>query len=243
MTDRDLILFKHIVSSQENSLLKTLPEFLKKHYKKIYANEKFIYAVGEVPVLLVAHLDTVFSHPVRELYHDKEQHVLWSPQGLGADDRAGVFAILEIIQRGYRPSILFTTQEETGAKGAKFLLTKHRKPMSNFNFMIELDRQGYNDCVFYDLDNPEFEKYISSFGFNVEVGIFSDITLIAPGWKIPGVNLSIGYQHEHSLGEVLHYDHMYETIDKVCKILDAEKIENHKFTWKKYNVGSVLENG
>lgn len=47
---------------------------------------------------------------------------MWSPQLLGSDDRAGVYAIIQIIEAGYKPHVIFTTDEEIGAVGAQKLI-------------------------------------------------------------------------------------------------------------------------
>jgi hypothetical protein len=86
-------------------------------------------------------------------------------------------------------------------------------------FIIELDRRGTNDCVFYDCANEKFVEYISSFGFTEAFGTFSDICEICPVWGVAGVNLSVGYQNEHSYGELLYIEPWFDTIEKVKKIL------------------------
>ena len=102
-------------------------------------------------------MDTVFKHPAREVFYDRQQNVIWSPDGLGADDRAGVFAIIQIIKKGLRPHIIFTTDEESGAWGAT-ALSKEQCPFEDLRYVIELDRRGSNDCVFYDCENLEFTE-------------------------------------------------------------------------------------
>lgn len=217
----DLKLFRQLAIMSEKNLLSSLPKVLGNYYSKdnIIANKHYIYVLGDIPVGLVAHLDTVHRTPVSNIYHDEKKCVLWSPQGLGADDRAGVFSILKILEDGYRPSILLCTKEEAGGIGAAKLVKNHPKPLVKTNFLIELDRRGIEDSVFYEYDNPIFEDYINSFGFSTNWGTFSDISIISPVWKIASVNLSIGYFNEHSLTEILCYNHMFSTIDKVKKIL------------------------
>ena len=64
--------------------------------------DKYIFAKGEIPIMLVAHMDTVHLTPVKELFYDKEKDVLWSPEGVGGDDRCGVYAILSLIKRRFK---------------------------------------------------------------------------------------------------------------------------------------------
>ena len=68
-----------------------------KEYNVITTPEKdYIAAKGQIPIVLITHLDVVYQELTRKnmlIYHDSEQGVWWSPNGLGADDRAGVLRI------------------------------------------------------------------------------------------------------------------------------------------------------
>lgn len=208
----------------QEALRKSLVNVLKKHYTNVIATKEYVMAQGETPIALVAHLDTVFSYGKRKIYYDQEAQVIWSPHGLGADDRAGVFAILQIIQHGFRPTVIFTTDEELGCLGADQLVLDYPEPPWPINYIVQLDRQGANDCVFYNCNNPKFEKYIEEFGFVSDFGSFSDISSICPTWGIAGVNLSIGYINEHTLQETLHVKFWKRTIKQVEKMLKKEEI-------------------
>ena len=152
------------------------------------------------------------------------------PEGLGADDRAGVYAIVRIIKAGYRPHIIFTTDEELGCVGANAMAKQMPQPFASMKYIIELDRRGTNDCVFYDCANDDFTKYVESFGFIENFGSYSDICELCPTWRIAGVNLSIGYQNEHSVSETLHISPFLATIDKVMRMLDdAENAPSFKY--------------
>ncbi|MGN1341651.1 MAG: hypothetical protein ACI4VL_00275 [Bacilli bacterium] len=147
---------------------------------------------------------------------------MWSPEGLGADDRAGIFAILRIIQTGLRPSIILTLDEEKGGLGAKEL-AKIQNPFPGLKYLIQLDRCGSNDCVFYSCANPQFKKYIEEFGFVEKIGTYSDISFLMPVWKVCGVNLSVGYNDEHTFLETLNINDLYRTIIIVCNMLKSIK--------------------
>ena len=233
MDEKDFTIFKNIAQTPQDKLLKNLTKILRAKYgeAKVWTNLDYILCEGDIPIMLVAHMDTVFKTPPREIYYDYKKQVMWSPQGLGADDRAGVFSILKVIRKGFRPHICFTTDEEVGARGAMALVKDLPKSPFDLKYIIELDRQGANDCVFYSCDNEEFEKYVEEFGFVTDWGTFSDISEICPAWKIAGVNLSVGYFDEHSIGETLHTNFMYSTIDKVCKMLEAHA-DAPKFEYK-----------
>lgn len=200
---------------------------VKLNYKEIIHKSDYIIAEGDIPVCLIAHMDTVFDQFRKYIYtediewfHDPNANVLWKPMGTGFDDRAGIYAIFQIWKLGLRPHVIFTDGEEIGGIGAQQLIqTFSRCPFDVCNFLLQLDRKGYNDAVFYQCDNKNFVKYIESFGFKEAYGTFSDISFIAPQWGIAAVNLSIGYMDEHTESERLYCDFCDETIEKVKKIL------------------------
>lgn len=237
MNNIDYKLFTTIARMSQKQLLKSMNNFLRKYYpqEKITATPYYILCEGTAPVMLVAHVDTVFKEPPKNIYYDKEQQVMWSPQGLGADDRAGVFAIMKIIQEGFRPHICFTTDEEQGGIGASVLVSKYPKAPFEIKYIIQLDRQGTNDCVFYYCDNLDFENHIQQYDFITDWGTFSDISVICPAWKIAGVNLSVGYYDEHSKIEILRTNALCLTIKKVKKMIsEIDKAPYFEYVSIKY---------
>jgi hypothetical protein len=212
-------LFTDIASLSQVYLKEAISEYLHSKYEQVYETDTYICAVGEIDIALMAHLDTVFQAP-KEIFFDLEKMVFWSPEGLGADDRAGVYAIISLImETNLRPHIIFTTDEEIGGVGAK-ALAKIENPFPSLKYIIELDRQGKNDCVFYGCGNKEFQDYVVKFGFHKELGTFSDITFVCPAWNVAGVNLSIGYENEHSRSEILRFKNLQLTMLKVKKMLE-----------------------
>lgn len=229
MSDSDYKLFKTLASMGQKALLKCMKQYLESKYDDVVATADYVYAIGDIPIALAAHLDTVFPTPPQNIYYDKEQGVLWSPEGLGADDRAGVFAILKIIQAGLRPTIIFTTDEEKGCLGAEKLVIDHNEPITDLRYIIQLDRRGICDCVFYDCDNRKFVQYVENFGFIEALGSFTDISYLCPVWGVAGVNLSVGYENEHNLIETLSVAPLYKTINNVKKMLKETNIPSFEY--------------
>lgn len=240
LSDGNLKLFEQIVKMNEASLLKTMNTYLKRFYNKVTYTKDYVYAIGDIPITLVAHVDTVFKEKPEDVFYDRVKNVLWSPQGLGADDRAGVFAIINIVKSGLRPHIIFTTGEEMGGLGAQVLTYREPKPFAEMKYIIQLDRRGKDDCIFYECDNVKFVEYIKSFGFHEEYGSFSDISELCPTWRIAGVNLSIGYKNEHSLIEILYIDYFLSTVEKVKKMLkDVNNINSFEYIPALYSLSSL----
>ena len=150
-----------------------------------------------------------------------------SPQGIGGDDRCGVFALVKIyLSAQVKPWLLFTCDEEVGGLGAQYFCQLHSQgllpnELDALKFIVEIDRKGKNDAVYYDCDNPDFEAYIAGKGFTTALGSFSDISLIAPELGVAAVNLSSGYYNAHTLHEFIN---VKEVHDKVFQLLLTKKL-------------------
>lgn len=181
----------------------------------------FVYAKGNIPILLVAHMDTILDAPPKQIYYDENKDEMFSLNGgIGGDDRCGVYAIMKILER-LKPHVLFTEDEEIGVVGASKTVKKLLKP--DIKYIIEFDRRGSNDCVFYDCGNEEFINYIESFGFITEYGTFSDISVLSSAWDIAAVNLSSGYYNEHTYKEYIKFKELQHNINRVELMLKKHK--------------------
>jgi hypothetical protein len=213
----------------QSDLKKFVAVELQKTHDKVSIGDGYVYAQGSFPVLLVAHLDTVHEHLPSVIKYDDKSDALYSPQGIGGDDRCGVYMILEIIKK-YNCSVLFCEDEECGAVGAtKFTKTKLARSLE-FNYIIEFDRQGYNDAVFYSCDNEKFEEFITKDYYETAWGTFSDISVLAPYFGCAAVNLSCGYYKPHTKSEYVILSEMSDSICAACRILDRTT-EDDKFEY------------
>lgn len=229
LTKNEYELFSKICKLSQANLLEELHQLLLQHYpkNKVFQIQGNLVAEGDIPIGLVAHMDTVFPKPPISIYYDKEENVIFSPEGLGADDRAGIFGILLTLSSGLRPTVIFTRDEERGGKGASALAEEYT-PIG-LKYLIELDRHGQKDCVFYDCDTRDFVKYIENFGFISEFGSYSDISFLMSPWQLCATNLSIGYENEHSYAEVLHVTYLLRTVEIVKTMLQEKNIPTFKY--------------
>lgn len=213
-----------LLTQDKNNLKNFVANYLKSKYETVAVSPYYVYAVGDIPIALAAHLDTVAPSPPSKLKFLPNSGIIYNEEGiLGADDRAGVYSIIDIIQEGYRPSVIFTMDEESGCIGSSNLTDDFDKPLGLLKFIIQLDRRGKDDCVFYDCRNKDFKEAISTFGFQEREGTFSDISIICPAWDVAGVNLSVGYYNEHTSKEYLNINFLEATTKKVCDILTMEE--------------------
>ena len=231
-----MISLQHILPLTQNQLFHFICKVYKGNY--IASKKNFIFIKGVAPILLVAHLDTVHDEPVKQICSSADGNILMSPQGIGGDDRCGVYALNKIYaMSAVKPFLLFTCNEEIGGIGAKVFCNCLRDKLlaslcASFKLIIEIDRKGNNDAVYYDCANPDFEKYISSKGFTTANGSFSDISIIAPALGVAAVNLSSSYYNPHHLHEFINLQELENTITRVVDIVnDSVKPDFPKFEY------------
>lgn len=210
---------KKILRMTQKQLKSYLESILQESSYRTINRKGFLYAPGDVPVLLVAHLDTVHAQRPEIICFSEDGRYIMSPQGIGGDDRCGVFMILQIIQEA-KCHVLFCEDEETGGNGAR-AFTQSRLEME-VNYIVEMDRRGDNDAVFYGCDNPDFTDFILSFGFEEKAGSFSDISVVAPYLETAAVNISAGYYNEHRLHECIDMLALENNIRRIVQMVQTE---------------------
>ena len=200
-----------------------------------------VYCGNGPTILLSAHMDTVrpFS-PKRTIIENGT--ILSSSRGiLGADDRAGIAVILEILDfiRHSRfqgtLKIAFTVEEEIGCLGSRNIDPTF---LQDVDAAIVVDRRGTRDIVtsyagIVPFCTDEYGRIFETAGalagmpdWKMTHGGLSDAKVFAE-FGIPSVNLSVGYEHEHTEFETLDYSATLETV-----LLLETVLENNMITEK-----------
>ena len=229
---KDMKRFIKLCKQTQKELKGSLVSWLKGIGYKPIVSDGFILAMGSLPVCVTAHLDTVHKDRVKKIEITENGDTVSSPQGIGGDDRCGVFMIQKIVESGYKPTILFCEDEEAGGVGSdKFCLSEHSVKLKDMKFFIELDRANANDLVYYDDDNKDFHKFCEeTTGYEEDWGSFSDISNLCPHCGISGVNISCGYYNAHKLTEYVVMSEMLASIEVTKKLLDkANEVEQFKY--------------
>lgn len=217
-----MIAFDEILRMRQNELKHYLVDYLKKTGYETMVKKGFLYARGRIPVLLVAHLDTVHQKKPSIICRSEDGRYMMSPQGIGGDDRCGVYMILQILNE-VRCHVLFCEDEETGGRGARAFAKSGIEV--DINYIVEMDRRGNNDAVFYNCDNPEFTEFICSFGFKKASGSFSDISVVAPYLKTAAVNISAGYYNEHCIYEMIDNFAMQNNVGRIIQMAQTKTVK------------------
>ena len=220
--------FKKICKMSQGELKEYLSSKLLETHATVTNADGFIFAPGKFPVLLVAHLDTVHKRLPASIYYNPKTQRLSALEGIGGDDRCGVYMILEIIRK-YNCSVLFTEDEEIGGVGADKFIEHPIAKTVECNYIIELDRRGKTDAVFYDCDNPDFTKFVCQEYFKEEYGSFSDISVIAPALGVAAVNLSSGYYSAHTVLEYVVVPEVDQIIIETQKLLERSPASKFKY--------------
>ena len=148
-----------------------------------------------------------------------EHYILLSPeckssiQCLGADDRVGVKTILDILEMGLRPHILFTTDEEVGCVGSRKAVEENAlEELKTASMLIQIDRgvheSSWHEMVTYGFD-PESHKEIFDElrkTYTMATGSYTDVAVLGPHLDKPIVNVSASYRHEHTTDEFINLD-------------------------------------
>jgi len=195
---------------------------------------------GDGPaVLLSAHMDVCEElDPCREIV--EEGAIMRSTCGiLGADDRAGIAVALRLFRgiadTNFRGTLklAFTVGEETGLIGSSNM---DEKFLAGVHAAIVADRRGKRDVVVRRGNEPfcdpsygrlfeEAGALAGMKGWKTVGGGSSDALVFARKFGINTVNLSVGYENEHTWEETLDYVAAYETSVLIETVLDRQLIE------------------
>lgn len=148
-----------------------------------------------------------------------EHYILLSPeckssiQCLGADDRVGVKTILDILEMGLRPHILFTTDEEVGCVGSRKAVEENAlEGLKMASMLIQIDRgvheRSWHEMVTYDFDPESHKEIFDELGktYTMATGSYTDVAVLGPHLDKPIVNVSASYRHEHTTDEFINLD-------------------------------------
>jgi hypothetical protein len=143
---------------------------------------------------------------------------------LGADDAAGVYAAIRMIEAGVKATFVFHRDEECGGLGSNWLARKYPDWLASHDICLALDRRGTKDIIVSQSwgmsASEEFAHGLASrlnMGHAPADGIFTDSANYVD--LIPECsNLSIGYQSEHSIRETLDVHYLESVIERLVTV-------------------------
>lgn len=173
--------------------------------------------------------DTVDHFEVSEVNEVGAFNAAGEQISLGADDKNGIYIILELLKEYPDLNFVFTVEEETGMKGATELCncTPFTEFLKKAPYMILLDRRNGRDIIHKTYSSKysvtlhyyieDLSEYIG-LDYKSETGLASDANKFSE--YIECVNLSVGYYKPHSKDEYTDLDELTDTYNLVHSILE-----------------------
>lgn len=224
---------------------KPLTRFLDPDTKQIiaYGIEVKTADGKESDTLFSSHVDTVHSVGGRQIPQYKDGWLYKTDyRCLGADDGAGVWLLLEMIDRKIPGYYLFHRGEERGGIGSKEMSISHKDFLKRFKRAIAFDRRSTHSVITKQGGKrTASDKFATSLAEKFNAVMPLDFAFFSPD---PGgsftdtknyvaiiddcTNVSVGYEHEHSSDERLNVDYLIALRD-ACAVIDWSSIETEKF--------------
>lgn len=186
----------------------------------------------ESKTIISTHTDTVHILPGSQSPHVKKGIIslskldlLRKSNCLGADDSAGIYAALRMIDAGVKTTFIFHRDEEIGGRGSSWLAKNYADWLRTFDHCIALDRRGTQDVItrqaWSRCCSNDFATALCdalSMGHKPsDEGIFTDSANYI-GIIPECTNISVGYYNEHTANETLDTRYLEALIEKLISI-------------------------
>jgi len=189
--------------------------------------------IGESDVMFTSHLDTATS-ALTEVVHKFDGKIIKTDGKsiLGADDKAGVVIMLNMIENNIPGLYYFFLGEEVGCIGSRKVATKQKtEKIEGINKVISFDRRGTDSVITFQSSqrccSETFGEALSkqlnladeTFSYkNDPTGILTDSVQFI-GIYSECTNISVGYKSEHTFSEQQDIDHLTK-LAEACLLVD-----------------------
>lgn len=139
---------------------------------------------------------------------------------LGADDAAGCYVLIRLIEAGVPGMYVFFRGEERGGIGSSFTVSQAPELFEGVKHAIQFDRRGTSSIITEMMRgrtcSDQFAKALGAalcIGHKIDpTGSFTDTANLAE--IVPEcTNVSVGYEHEHSAQETLDARYLLALVD------------------------------
>lgn len=251
-------------------------------YKPVIMEEGAVFAqIGtteDCATLFSCHMDSVHDSRVEELqalaFDPQYQHITLdtvavntTPKGkdptwvtrrvgscLGADDGAGVWLMLKMMEAGVKGGYMFHRGEERGCVSSAAMARKQEKWLSQWKAAIAFDRpkdfevithQGSVECASDEYGKALAEALSANpddeLKFNTSSNGGTTDTRQYRGIIPECINVGVGYFHHHTADEYVDYAHLKALMEQCCKLdwkaLEAKVTRDPKAQPKYYSSG------
>lgn len=192
---------------------------------------------GEADVYpcVAAHLDEIHNPCEREVVIEGDKIFtvdrLWNRVGCGADDKNGLWIIINLLHSEPVLKVALFVQEErfgdiAGCRGARVCDLSF---FSNVKFVLECDRKGSSDVVSIGKGDTQLcgQDFIPQFllikyGYEMVKGGKTDVVeLKMRGLEIPVCNIGCGYYDAHKNSEYTMFSELQNSLSFVRDVLQS----------------------
>jgi len=195
-------------------------------------NLLIIKGKSETYPCLAAHMDQVQRNHSKDFKVFEHNDIVFayssksmSQQGLGADDKNGIFVCLECLRKYDVLKVAFFVGEEVGCQGSGNVDLEFFK---DCRFIVQPDRKGGHDLITDmfcgDVCSDDFVKALGAeqFGYKHDSGSITDVgELVERGVGISCLNLSCGYYDAHTDEEVTSLSELENCLNFVEHIIET----------------------
>lgn len=205
----------HSPSRNERAMKKFIKGYVKKHIPGVtfrsdhVGNLYMTRGISETHPCIVAHLDQVQREHSKDFKAIETEDIIfgYSPknrkrEGLGADDKNGIWIALKCLEKYECIKVAFFISEEIGCIGSR---NADMNFFEDTRFVIEPDRRGFENLItdisYTSLCSNDFLRDIGfeRFGYKEESGMMTDVLeLKERGLGVSCINLSCGYYEPHT---------------------------------------------
>lgn len=184
---------------------------------------------------IAAHLDEIHDPCEREIVIEDDKiftvNRLWNRVGCGADDKNGLWVIINLLHSEPILKVaLFVQEERTGdIPGCRGAGACDLSFFSDVKFVLECDRKGCSDVVYIGkgetlLCEREFipQNLLDYYGYEMVRGGKTDVVeLKMRGLTVPVCNISCGYYDAHKNCEYSKFSELQNCLSFVRDILQS----------------------
>jgi len=211
------------------------------HIGKPFDPAAYVIEVGKSRTMFSSHVDTVHREGGKQtVKYNKKTGQYYKTDGkpLGADDTAGCWVMLEMIDAGVPGVYVFHRGEECGGIGSSYIAQSHPEFLKRFDRAVAFDRRGATSVITHqgwdrcasDTFAQALADALNEDGVSLympdDTGIFTDTANYVD--HIPEcTNLSCGYANEHTGSETLHLPTLV-ALRNQCLLINWESLPTER---------------
>lgn len=242
----------HSPSGREKKMRKFVKRYIRRHCgyceieQDIYGNVFITKGYADSYPCLAAHLDQVQDDHSKDFEVLEGKDVVFGysakarqQQGLGADDKNGIWIALECLREFSELKVVFFVGEEVGCQGSGKCDLKF---FSDCRYIIEPDRMNGHDLITSMMCgavcSKEFVEALGAdmYGYKEARGSITDVgELVERGVGISCLNVSCGYYCAHTDEEFTVLSELQNCLDFVCHIIDTLTDKVYPFEYVEYD--------